>query len=230
LLLRVLSMRGGARGIRTAFDTSGQLTGDWTNCVTYQSFVFVPRPGTLSDEERATLLRLARQTVTAYLNSHPAPHPDVDKFPAALRADGACFVTLTNEGRLRGCIGNMVADRPLYASVIHNAAAACQDYRFVDNPVTAAELDDLHIEISYLTPMKLVDNTNEIIVGRHGLLITLGRNRGVLLPQIAYEPGWTRDTFLKETCRKARLPAQAWRRPEAKIYSFEAEVFGEPER
>ncbi|UCC28886.1 MAG: AmmeMemoRadiSam system protein A, partial [Phycisphaerales bacterium] len=146
-----------------------------------------------------------------------------------LRADGACFVTLQNHGRLRGCIGNMRADRPLYKAVIDNAVSACRDHRFVNNPVTAAELDQLDVEISYLTPMKRIQNTDEIIVGRHGLLMAVGPRRGVLLPQVAYERGWTRQEFLAQTCRKAGLPPDAWKRPEAEIYSFEAEVFGEQE-
>jgi len=138
-------------------------------------------------------------------------------------------VTLENHGRLRGCIGNMTADRPLYEAVRGNAVLACQDRRFVNNPVTAAELPDLHIEISYLTPMEAIKDPSEIIVGRHGLLISMGRYRGVLLPQVAYERGWSREEFLQQTCRKAGLPLDAWKRPEATIYSFEAEVFGEPE-
>ena len=124
----------------------------------------------------------------------------------------------------------MVANGPLCEAVVRNAISACQDRRFVNNPVTADELDELHIEISYLTPMKRVNGASEIIVGQHGLLISLGRYRGVLLPQVAYERGWTRNEFLAQTCRKAGLPLDAWRRPEAEIYSFEAEVFGEPEK
>lgn len=229
LLLRILSMQGGARGLRAAYDTSGQLTGDWTNSVTYQSFVFTRRPGTLGEQERAALLGIARRTVAEFLKTRQPAEVDADKLPAALRKDGGCFVTLENRGRLRGCIGNMVADGPLYQSVIHNAVLACQDRRFADNPVTAKELDQLHIEISYLTPMKRVTDMRKIVVGRHGLLISLGRDRGVLLPQVAYERGWTRAEFLAQTCRKAGLPLDAWKRPEAEIYSFEAEVFGEPE-
>ncbi|MFQ5804814.1 MAG: AmmeMemoRadiSam system protein B [Phycisphaerae bacterium] len=230
LLLRILSMRGGAAGVRAACDTSGRMTDNWTNSVTYQSLVFVARPGRLGEEERAELLRIARQTVVAFLNGNQPPNVDADQLPAALRANGACFVTLENRGRLRGCIGNMVADGPLYQAVVRNATSACRDRRFVNNPVTAEELDQLHIEISYLTPMKRVVDTSEIIVGRHGLLISLGPQRGVLLPQVAYERGWTRETFLGQTCRKAGLPLDAWRRPAAEIYSFEAEVFGEPEK
>jgi AmmeMemoRadiSam system protein B/AmmeMemoRadiSam system protein A len=229
LLLRILSMQGGAQGVRAAFDTSGQMTGDWSTSVTYQSFVFTRRPGTLSEQERAELLRIARQTVTAFLNGQGPPNVNADQLPAALRVDGGCFVTLENHGQLRGCIGNMTASGPLYEAVIQNAISACQDSRFVNNPVTAKELDDLHIEISYLTPMRQVKDTSEIIVGRHGLLISLLGQRGVLLPQVAYERGWTREEFLAQTCRKAGLPLDAWKRALAQIYSFEAEVFGEPE-
>lgn len=231
LLLRILSMQGGARGLRAAYDTSGRMTGDWTSSVTYQSFVFTRRPGTLGKQERAALLGIARRAVAAFLKTRQPVEVDAEKLPAALRKDGACFVTLENRDRLRGCIGNMVADGPLYQSVIRNAVSACQDSRFVDNPVTAEELDQLHIEISCLTPksMKRVASPAEIIVGRHGVVIGLGRRRGLLLPQIAYRRGWTRAEFLAQTCRKAGLPLDAWKRPEAEIYSFEAEVFGEPE-
>ncbi|MCK4659783.1 MAG: AmmeMemoRadiSam system protein B [Phycisphaerae bacterium] len=227
LLLRILSMRGGASGVRTAFDTSGNLTGGWSNSVTYQSIVLTRVPGTLGSQEQAELLRLARQTVTAHLNSRELPKPDKTALPPALRQDGACFVTLENRGRLRGCIGNMQATGPLYQAVIHNAVSACQDYRFVQSPVTAGELDQIDIEISYLTPMKPVSKPGEIIVGRHGLHISLGGRRGVLLPQVAYERGWAREEFLAQVCRKAGLPLDAWKRPEAQIQCFTAEVFGE---
>jgi AmmeMemoRadiSam system protein B/AmmeMemoRadiSam system protein A len=229
LLLRILSMQGGAEGVRAAYDTSGRITGDWTNSVTYQSFVFTRRPEMLDAQSRAELLRLARQTVTAHLTHGDAPKPRPESLPTPLRADGACFVTLENHGELRGCIGNMVAVGPLYEAVIDNAVKACQDPRFVNNPVTANELDKLHIEISYLTPLERVKDTKEIIIGRHGLWIVLGGRRGVLLPQVAYERGWTRQEFLAQTCRKAGLPSSAWKNPDAEIYSFQADVFGEPE-
>ncbi len=228
LLLRILSMNGGAAAVRTAFDTSGNITSDWKNSVTYQSFVFTDRAGTLEQQARDALLRLARRTVEATLKGEGLPSLSPDELLESLRADGACFVTLENNGRLRGCIGNMVATGALYQSVMHNAVSACADRRFVSNPVTAGELDRLDIEVSYLTPKKRVRNAEEIIVGRHGLLISMGARRGVLLPQVAARRGWTRDEFLAQTCRKAGLPLDAWKRPDAEIYSFEAEVFGEP--
>lgn len=227
LLLRLLSMQGGAVGVRAALDTSGRMTGEWDHTVTYQSFVFTRRPGTLAPAERAELLRAARVVVAAHLRGQPRPTMAGEKLPPRLRADGACFVTLTNAGQLRGCIGNMIAEGPLVEAVVRNAISACQDPRFVDNPVTATELDQLHIEISYLSPLRPVKDPREIVVGQHGLLIGLGGQRGVLLPQVAYERGWTRDEFLAQTCRKAGLPPEAWELPAAEIHSFEAEVFGE---
>jgi AmmeMemoRadiSam system protein A len=216
--------------VRAAFDTSGHQTGDWTNSVTYQAFVFTRPTGNLNADEHAELLRLARQTVTAYVKHEPTPKPEPDKLPAKLRGEGACFTTLQNHGELRGCIGNMIADGPLYQAVIQNAVHACQDPRFTDKPVTPGELDRLNIEISYLTPMKKVSDVKDIVVGRHGLLIGLGGRRGVLLPQVAYERGWSREEFLQETCYKAGLPPDAWKEPGAEIYSFEAEVFHEAEK
>lgn len=227
LLLRAQSMQGGATGFLAAYDTSGRITGDWTNSVTYQSFVFTETPLTLSQEAQSRLLRLARQTVTAYLTGQEVPRVKPADVPDALRAKGASFVTLTNHGSLRGCIGNMTATGALYESVVRNAVSACQDRRFVHKPVTAEELDEIEIEISYLTPTKRVADTDDIVVGRHGLLISLGADRGVLLPQVAYERGWTREEFLNQVCAKARLPRDAWKRRDAEVYCFTAEVFGE---
>lgn len=230
LLLRILSMQAGATAVRTAVDTSGNMTGDYSNSVTYQSFVFTRRPGTLGTVERDMLLKLARQTVTAVLNGQPPPSPADSDVPADVRRDGACFVTLQNRGDLRGCIGNMIAQGPLYRAVIRNAvSAATEDYRFANNPVTARELPQIHIEISYLTPMRRISDVREIVIGRHGLYIVSGNRRGVLLPQVAYERGWSRGEFLEQVCHKAGLPPDAWKDPTAELSTFEAEVFGEPE-
>lgn len=229
LLLRILSMKSGAQAVRAAFDTSGHMTGDYANSVTYQSFVFAPRPPLFEDSLRQQLLKLARETVTAYLNGKEPSKPEPATLPAPLREKGACFVTLHNHGELRGCIGNTEATEPLYSAVIRNAVHACRDPRFTLEPVTAAEVPQLHIEISRLTPMQRIRDTREVIIGRHGLLISLHGQRGLLLPQVAYERGWTREHFLGEVCRKAGLPMDSWKKPDAELYSFEAEVFGEPE-
>lgn len=229
LLLRILTLRGGARGVRTGFDTSGDMTGDWSNSVTYQAFVFTRREGKLDRQAREELLKIARQTATAHLAGKEPPGIDADKLPAGARQAGACFVTLQNHGRLRGCIGNMIAEGPLWQAVQRNAVSACEDYRFLNDPVTTKELGEIDIEISFLTPMLRVKSIDEIVIGRHGLLISQKGRRGVLLPQVAYERGWTRATFLEEVCRKAGLPGDAWKKPDAELHSFEAEVFGEKE-
>jgi AmmeMemoRadiSam system protein A len=104
---------------------------------------------------------------------------------------------------------------------------ASQDFRFQFNPVTKKELPQIEVEVSYLTPLKEISRPEDIVVGRDGLLISFGRQSGVLLPQVAYELGWTRDEFLRQVCRKAGLPADTWKREEAQLYTFQAEVFNE---
>lgn len=172
--------------------------------------------------ERETLLRIAREAIAARLANRPYSIPDV---PPALLRPGGAFVTLHRSGDLRGCIGRIDAPDPL-AEVVAECAvsAAIRDPRFP--PVTRDELPLLQLEISILTPLEPVGDVSEIDVGRHGLVLRQGFHSGLLLPQVATEWGWDRDTFLAQTCRKAGLPADAWRRG-AEIFKFEAEVFGE---
>ena len=145
-----------------------------------------------------------------------------------LNRPSACFVSLKIDGQLRGCIGTLEPREPLAAAVRSSAiSAATQDPRFP--PVTADELDDLHIEISVLSPLRKVDSPDEIIVGVHGVMVAHGMRRGVFLPQVAVEQGWDRDTMLNYLCaHKAGLPADAWRHG-ADLYVFTAQVFGEDE-
>jgi AmmeMemoRadiSam system protein A len=153
---------------------------------------------------------------------HPPPTPPAE--PAVARPAGA-FVTLRRGPHLRGCIGTFQATEPLHRTVAAMArAAALEDPRF--RPVRPEEVAELAIEVSVLTPMRRVRDAGEIEVGRHGLWIVRGHHRGVLLPQVATEYGWSREEFLEHTCRKAGLPPGAWREG-ADIYVFEAEVFGE---
>jgi len=227
LLMRILSMQGGAEGVRAAFDTSGRQTGDTRNSVTYQSFVFARRVAKLDQAARKALLKLAREAIQARLTGRPLPKADPAQLPESARIKGACFVTLMNHGELRGCIGTMTAAGPLAEAVIDNAVSACADFRFAGQPVTAAEMEQIDLEISFLGPLRRVSRIEEIVVGRHGLLISRGGHRGVLLPQVAYERGWRRTEFLAQTCRKAGLPSDAWTQPDTNIELFEAEVFGE---
>lgn len=177
----------------------------------------------LSDADKSELLHIARESIKEYLKSGKSPKFDVSP---DLQKPGAGFVTLEKSDNLRGCIGYTEAIMPLYQTISDCAIkAAVQDYRFP--PVKAPELDSLHIEISVLTPLQKVSSLDEIEVGRDGLMISKGRNRGLLLPQVATEYGWNREEFLMQTCRKAGLSVDAYKSPDAVIYKFQAVIFGE---
>jgi AmmeMemoRadiSam system protein A len=136
-------------------------------------------------------------------------------------------VTLNERtGALRGCIGSIEPVAPLARAVAASAVnAAFRDPRFP--PVRKEELPDLHIEISVMSPIETVADVKDIEVGRDGLIISRGHRAGLLLPQVATEYAWDRETFLRQTCVKAGLPSEAWRSPDCRIEKFSAEVFGE---
>ena len=176
----------------------------------------------LTSTERAALLRLARDTIAAHL-AGSAPPPPVDLSDPG--AHSGAFVTLHAGGELRGCIGHPGSSKPLDDVVgVCAVAAATDDPRFPS--LTAAELPDVEVEISVLTPIRPVDDVGEIEVGRDGLIVQDGFRRGLLLPQVATEHKWDRDTFLSHTCLKAGLRPDAWRTG-ARISRFQAEVFSE---
>ena len=176
-----------------------------------------------SDADRLALLQLARDAIGAYLEGKPAPAPPLT---GLLGASGGAFVTLHMRGELRGCIGHIVADDPLGRVVPRCAVAACsEDPRFP--ALTSSELPLVDLELSLLAPLEPIAGPDEFEIGRHGLVVELGYRRGLLLPQVATEQRWDRETFLAHTCRKAGLPADAWRQG-AKLWRFDAEVFGEP--
>jgi AmmeMemoRadiSam system protein A len=171
---------------------------------------------------RRFLLELARQTIADRLglSAAAAPRP-----PDEVRSVQGAFVTLKIGDRLRGCIGHVVGVVPLWEAVRENAlAAAFRDPRFP--PLEGRELARVRFEISVLSPLRAV-SSDEVEVGRHGVLIERGRSRGLLLPQVADEHGWDRDTFLDHTCRKAGLEPGCWRDRETEIQVFTAEVFGD---
>jgi AmmeMemoRadiSam system protein A len=174
-----------------------------------------------SAEERKLLLRYAHESIRARFLGRtfepPAPSPH-------LAEQRGAFTTLHVAGKLRGCIGYIIAANPLYLAVIETASsAAFEDPRFV--PVRETELPLLQIEISVLSPIAPIA-AKEVEVGRHGLVISHHGHRGLLLPQVPLEWGWDRERLLAETCRKAGLPADAWQRG-ATIEAFTAEVFSE---
>jgi AmmeMemoRadiSam system protein A len=175
-----------------------------------------------SDADRRLLLRIAREAIVA--------HVSVVEVPVVERSDvldrpGGAFVTIHKRGALRGCIGHIEAHEPLGRVIPRCAVAACSsDPRFP--PVSAVELPELAVELSLLGPLEPLLTPEALDVGRHGLVVERHWHRGLLLPQVAIEWRWDRVTFLAETCRKAGLPHDAWRHG-AKLWTFEAEVFGE---
>jgi len=183
----------------------------------------------LGVSEQSALLRLARRAVEAAVRGDAGPDLAAEGVSGALAAPGAAFVTLHLHGQLRGCIGTVTPrGEPLAQNVVAMArAAALEDPRFA--PLRPEELGALDLEISVLGPLVPVDDPGEVVVGRDGLLVEEGLRRGLLLPQVPVEWGWSRETFLGQTCAKAGLPADAWRR-NARVFRFEAEVFGEPRR
>ena len=227
------------------YATSGDVTGDMSQVVGYMAAV-VTAPadagtsegeptktstdasggGRVSIAERRELLRLARASIESALTGSEPPE-------AALESDvfetpSGAFVTLHDSGRLRGCIGSIRSARPLAETVVSMAVeAALRDPRFP--PVTSDELPALDIEISVMSPIEPVLDVSTIEVGRDGLIIQHGAHSGLLLPQVATEYGWDRETFLDHTCQKAGLPAGTWREQGVTILRFSAEVFGEKE-
>ncbi len=178
----------------------------------------------LSDEQKRRLIEVARQSLHAAVAGGPPPDLQTDD-PELLQPRGA-FVTLTKAAQLRGCIGYIEPRVPLIEAVAENAqSAALHDLRFT--PVSPEELPAIELEISALTPLEPVADVQEIEVGRHGLVISQGPNRGLLLPQVPVEWGWDREEFLEHTCLKAGLPPEAWRQDETELLRFEAEVFSE---
>lgn len=178
----------------------------------------------LDESAQRELLALARATLESYFTAGQAPEYRAEH-PELLRRSGA-FVSLHNGEDLRGCIGLLSAEGELYRTVQRCAlSAALEDSRF--NPVTQKEIADLKIEISVLSVPQRITDVHLIEVGKHGLIISLGGLRGLLLPQVATKYNWDRETFLAQTCRKAGLPANAWRQPNAAIHIFEAQVFSD---
>lgn len=188
----------------------------------------------LTRSERAALLRLARSSIEDALVRARVLDGALEgvELTAALMEVRGAFVTLrdgrapepSGKGPLRGCIGTVDPNEPLYRNVIHNAArAAFEDPRFA--PVATSELHDLKVEISALTPMTLADGIDAIVPGRDGVELETGTHRAVFLPQVAAEQGWDTKQLLENLARKAGLPPNGWR--DAKLSTFRAEVFEE---
>ena len=178
----------------------------------------------LTEVERRTLLAIARASMTARVAAQAYAAPPAD---GALARQLGAFVTLRLDETLRGCIGYTDTDQPLGEVVARCAAtAAADDPRF--SPLSERELQTVVLEVSVLGPIEPLADPDRVQVGRDGLIVEEGPRRGLLLPQVATERGWDRETFLTQTCVKAGLRPDAWKSG-ARLFRFEAEVFGESE-
>lgn len=179
-------------------------------------------PGKLTQKERLILHQIVRQSISAHFSGREISLPTDLTF--SLKEKRGAFVTLRKKKKLRGCIGQIVGHYPLCETVSRMAvAAAFQDPRFP--PLKKAELPDLEYEISVMSPLRRMHDWREVEVGIHGLYIRQKGRAGLLLPQVAKAYGWDRKTFIRQVCRKAGLPEQAWKDPDSQIFTFTAEVF-----
>ena len=217
------------------YANSGDTTGDRRKVVGYVSAAIYKdisgekneqmEEKMLSDEQRGKLLKIARDTIKIYLQTGKIL--EIKENDPILNKEMGAFVTLHKKGELRGCIGNIIGNGPLYLTVRDMAIqSATDDPRFPK--VTLDELDEIDIEISALSELEKVTDTDKIEMGTHGVLIRKGFSSGVFLPQVATETGWSKEEFMRNLCaHKAGLLPDAWKTGEADIYIFTAEVFGE---
>ena len=175
-----------------------------------------------NQEQRGRMLDLARGSIASYLGGLETSIPKLD----FLKEPSGAFVTLRKDGALRGCIGSIEPACPLGETIANCAvSSAVKDPRFA--PLKIEELDFIHVEISVISPMQKTKSVEEIIVGNHGVMIEFQNRYGLLLPQVAVEHGWDRDTLLDHVCVKAGLATDTWKKPEAVLHIFTAEIFGE---
>lgn len=183
----------------------------------------------LTPAQKACLLELARTALAARVVRHavnPAAASDSRALDDGMPAACGVFVTVKRGGALRGCLGTLENRHGLAQEVARCAAdCATEDPRFA--AISADELPELHVELSVLGPLERIDPVPDAFTpGIHGLVVEQGARRGLLLPQVATEWGWSPEQFLGQTCLKAGLPADAWQRG-AEVYRFSAEVFGD---
>ncbi len=246
---------GGVSAALVSYATSGEATGARGDAavlgqgsVSYASIAFCaeraakgggpvepldlfPQDRKIDKESAKKLLALARGTIVRYLGGERgnglAAYVDWKTLPADAKFKAGAFVTLKKKGELRGCIGTIQPEDPLWEAIVGNAInAAVNDYRF--GPVAKDEVKALSIEISVLTPPREVKSAEDFVVGKHGILIEKGGRRAVFLPQVAPEQGWNRDQTLDHLAAKAGLEPGAWRTG-TRFWVFEAQVFGEDE-
>ncbi len=184
-------------------------------------------PALLNPDSQNVLLSLARKTLEQWLLFKKCPPPE--DLPEELHKTGhGIFVTLKNKGELRGCIGCLSSEDPLWKLAMEYAVEASRDSRFTFHPVRFAEIREITLEISVLSPLRKIKDYQETILGTHGIVIEKGWSRGVFLPQVATETGWTLEEYWGNlAAHKAGLPENAYKSPDSVLYVFEALVFSE---
>ena len=228
---------GANKGKVLKYLNSGDVTGDRSRVVGYAAGVFYKKAGEkekmkegkkigvdlgLNEEEKKALHHVARTVIENKARGKTVPEFKIES--PILQENRGAFVTIHQRGKLRGCIGYIEGQGPLHKTIEEMAeAAAFRDPRFT--PVKEKELPELELEISVLTPLKRIQDVNEIQVGKHGIYIKKGWYSGLLLPQVATEYGWDCQTFLEHTCQKAGLPSNAWKDKDIEIYIFSADIF-----
>lgn len=237
----------GARGMLLRYYRSGDMSGEWHGSVSYADILFTEGKGPkgappvritgserqtreaamLTRKEQAEVLALAKETVSAFVSAGKVP--DANALSAAVEAglkkERGVFVTLRRHGRLRGCIGSIVGTEPLFRGVIRNAiSASAHDRRF--NPVQPAELKDITVEVSVLSPLTKVDTYEEILPGWHGIVLKMDGRSSVYLPQVLVETGWPLEQALTQLSKKAGLGPNDWRIG-AEFHVFEAQIIPE---
>lgn len=241
-LMKASEKLGGDKFEILKYANSGDTFGDKKRVVGYLSAVIVKSglsekiavlsekgktmEGSMFNEsERKELLYIARETIEQYLKT--GKRAIIKSQDDSLMRNMGAFVTLHKKGELRGCIGHMIAVGPIINTVQEMAiAAAVQDPRFL--PVTLSEMKDIDIEISALSPMRKIQDYNEIELGKHGVMVKSGNRSGVYLPQLATETAWNKEEFMNSLCEhKAGISSNAWKNGTCEIYVFTAEVFGE---
>jgi hypothetical protein len=234
----IAAERMGANDARLLkYANSGDTAGDRSRVVGYGSAIMVrdnaksagqraeAPPFTLGSREKTELMKIARASVETTVREHKQYECNAGGMDALLQ-DRAAFVTLKENGQLRGCIGYSIPTTSLCNTVRDVAAsAAVHDPRF--RPVSTAELSRLEYEITVLSPLRRVIDIKQIQIGKHGLLIKRGQNVGIFLPQVAPEEGWDLKAYLEHLCEKGGLPTSAWKDEETDIFSFTGLVFGE---
>jgi AmmeMemoRadiSam system protein B/AmmeMemoRadiSam system protein A len=236
-IMLAAKMLGANHGKVLKYANSGDVTGDRSRVVGYAAGVFYKTAGGkekmkeekkvgvdlgLTEEEKKTLHHIAKTVIENKAKGKAVPDFKIES--TTLKENRGAFVTIHKRGQLRGCIGYIEGRGPLYKTIEEmSEAAAFRDPRF--SPVKEKELPELDIEISVLTPLRKITNVNEIEVGKHGIYIKKGWFSGLLLPQVATEYGWDRQTFLEHTCQKAGLPSNVWKEKDTEIYIFSADIF-----